>query len=213
AKLLTAKHAGNPDIARRIRILGMAMRPAGAHFNTCADAVLRRHQIQITYHSRGKNQWTDRIVSPQRLVHYRDNWYLDAWCHSDGALRSFAVDRIRTSRILDQTTHEIPDGELDEHFASAFGIFAGAATHTAVLRFTPHAARWVADETWHPQQKGRLLEDGSYELRLPYGNSTELVMDILKYGPEVEVIEPPELRHTVGERLAAAATKYRKSEQ
>jgi len=209
--LLTAKHADNLDLARRIRILGMAMRPAGEHFNTCADAVLRRRRLQIQYHSRSKDQPSDRTVSPQRLVHYRDNWYLDAWCHADDALRCFSVDRIRAVHMLDESAREIPDAELDDHFASAFGIFAGAATDIAVLRFSPQAARWVADETWHPQQEGKYLDDGHYELRIPYGNPTELVMEILKYGPEVEVVAPDKLRREVAERLKTACGRYQVS--
>jgi len=206
--LLTAKHASSPDIARRIRILGIAMRAAGEHFNTCADAVLRRRGLNLHYHSRSKDELTERSVSPQRLVHYRDNWYLDVWCHRDQALRSFSVDRIRAAQILEEPARETPDAELDRHFATAYGIFAGEPTNTAVLRFTPGAARWVAEEIWHPEQQGKFLDDGSYELRIPYGNPTELVMEILKYGPDVEVTAPGKLRREVADRLKAACERY-----
>jgi predicted DNA-binding transcriptional regulator YafY len=206
--LLSAKYAGNPDIARRIRILGIAMRAVGESFNDCSDAVLRRRCLALQYHSRSKNEFTERTVSPQRLVHYRDNWYLDAWCHRDQELRCFSVDRIRAAQILEEPAREICDSELDRHFATAFGIFAGEPAETAVLRFTASAARWVADEAWHPEQEGRFLGDGTYELRIPYGNSTELAMEILKYGPDVEVIGPPGLRRNVAERLKAASKRY-----
>ena len=52
------------------------------------------------------------------------------------------------------------------------------------------------------------LEDGSYELSVPYGRTEELMMDILKYGPDVEVIGPPELRDEVALRLKTAAECY-----
>lgn len=77
-----------------------------------------------------------------------------------------------------------------------------------MLRFTPERARWVADEHWHPQQQSLLLGDGSYELRIPYSDSRELIMDILKHGAEVEVIAPEELRREVLEHLRLAAAKY-----
>jgi proteasome accessory factor C len=206
--LLTAKHAGRPNIARRIRILGIAMHPAAEHFNACADAVLRRRCLNLEYHSRSRDELTERRVSPQRLTHYRDNWYLDAWCHSARALRSFSVDRIRAAHVLGEPAREIPDAELDRHFATAYGIFAGEPKAVAVLRFTPERARWVAEESWHPQQEGKWLEDGRYQLRIPYGNATELVMDILKYGPDVEVLAPPALRREVADRLKAACGQY-----
>jgi predicted DNA-binding transcriptional regulator YafY len=88
----------------------------------------------------------------------------------------------------------VPVSTLDEHFATAYGIFSGKANKTAVLRFSPERARWIADERWHPDQVGQFLMDGRYELRFPYRDSRELVMDILRHGPDVEVVAPEALR-------------------
>ena len=74
---------------------------------------------------------------------------------------------------------------------------------------SPLAARWVASQDWHPKQKGEIGKDGSYSLSIPYANDRELVMDILKYGPEVEVLEPAALRRRVAAQLRAAAKLYR----
>ncbi|MGZ0020321.1 helix-turn-helix transcriptional regulator [Nitrosomonas sp. wSCUT-2] len=209
-KILAAQHSNNPPItAHRIRILRMMGRQTGLkHFQTTASAVLQRKQLNITYHSRSRDQQTERTVSPQRLTHYRDNWYLDAWCHKREALRSFAVERIAASTLLDTAAREIPEAELDEHFATGYGIFAGKATRTAILRFTTERARWVADEQWHPRQQGKFLPDGRYELHIPYASKTELVMDILKHGAAVEVIAPETLRQTILLNLQQAQEYY-----
>jgi predicted DNA-binding transcriptional regulator YafY len=79
-----------------------------------------------------------------------------------------------------------------------------------VLRFTPERARWVASEEWHPRQKARFEPGGAYVLEVPYGDDRELLMDILKYGPDVEVLAPPALRERVAEALTAARRLYRK---
>lgn len=208
--ILQSEQLGSGEIARRVRILRMAGRSTGGEcFQTVAGALLQRRQIEILYHGRERDAETDRVISPQRLAHYRDNWYLDAWCHQAKALRSFALERIRIARPLDSPSIEIADEKLDAHFARSYGIFAGEPIATALLRFTPERARWVAEETWHPRQEGRLLEDGSYELKIPYSDARELMMDILKYGPDVEVIGPAELRQAVRERLKEALGRYR----
>ena len=207
-ELLSTEHLGSGELLRRVRIPPVAARPASEHFGSLADALLKRRRLRIVYHGRARDEVTERVISPQRLIHYRGNWYLDAWCHVREGLRSFAVERIRRCALLDEPAREIGDSELDEHFATSYGIFAGKPSNTAVLRFSPQAARWVADERWHPDQQGVWLEDGSYELRIPYGDSRELVMDVLKYGPEVEVIAPETLRRGVAERLMQAAEKY-----
>ena len=212
-KILTSDHLGGGEssgITKRVRILRMTGRNiSGQHFQIIVSTLLQRKRLTIHYHSRGNNTEAQREVSPQRLTHYRDNWYLDAWCHTRKALRSFAVERIRAAGTLSKCALDIPESKLDAHFASSYGIFAGQPKHTAVLRFSPERARWVAEEQWHPQQQGKSLADGSYELRIPYADPRELVMDILKYGADVEVISPESLQNTVAEHLQNALGRYR----
>jgi len=193
----------------RIRILSMMPRAGKLpHFAAVAGAVMAGRRLRITYHARSSDEETRREVSPQRLVHYRDNWYLDAFCHLRDDLRSFAVERITAVSKLDRPARKVPEAVLDEHFSRAYGVFAGKADKLAVLRFTPAAARWVADEIWHPEQQSRWLDDGRYELRIPYGNPTELLLDICRHGPDVEVAAPPALRRAAAERLRQAAAQY-----
>ncbi|MFM8554615.1 MAG: WYL domain-containing protein, partial [Betaproteobacteria bacterium] len=66
----------------------------------------------------------------------------------------------------------------------------------------------VRAEVWHPRQRARLLDDGRYELRVPYANSAELEMDMLRHGEHVEVVGPLALRAAISERLKAAAQHY-----
>jgi len=188
----------------RIRLSTVAARRLHlAHFQAVGTALLQRRRLRIDYHGRGRDERRQRDVSPQRLVHYRDNWYLDAWCHWRGALRSFAVDSITSVRVLDQPARDIPDAELDAELGAGYGIFAGAQVQWATLRFSAERARWVAAESWHPDQHGRWDHEGRWLLSLPYADPRELVMDILQYVPEVEVIGPAELEEEVRRRLKA----------
>ena len=57
------------------------------------------------------------------------------------------------------------------------------------------------------EAEGRFEADGSYRLRLPYTDPTELVMDILRHVPEVEVLGPEGLRALVEEKLRAALAR------
>ena len=201
-KILAAQNLGNREIANRIRILSMMGRNKTVrYFQQVASALLQRQQLDMIYYTRSNGGQTSRTVSPQRLTHYRDNWYLDAWCHKREALRSFALECIKKAAPIELAARDIAEAKLDEHFASSYGIFAGKANHIAVLHFTAERARWVADEQWHPQQQGKFLPDGRYELRIPYANETELIMDILKHGAAVEVIAPESLRQSIVKKL------------
>jgi predicted DNA-binding transcriptional regulator YafY len=201
------------EITRRIRILPQAARhtePAG--FQLAVHALLARKRLSFHYHGRARGDITTRSVSPQRLVHYRDNWYLDAWDHGKRALRTFAVERIREPRLLDARAEDIPEARLNRHFTESYGIFGGRPKRRAVLRFTPERARWVADEAWHPRQKG-WFDGDRYCLEIPYSDDRELVLDILKHGPEVEVLRPKSLRKKVLGQLLRAASQYRRKQR
>jgi predicted DNA-binding transcriptional regulator YafY len=177
-------------------------------FGACVEAVLRRRRLLVRYRSRTQDESLERELSPCRLVFYRDNWYLDAWCHLRAGSRRFAVDRVSEARILTAEALDLPEADLDGQLGEVFGIFSGAARATAVLRFSALRARWVADEVWPGQRGARWLEDGRYELHVAYGDPTELIMEVLKFVPDVEVLDPPELRQAVAERLRAALKKF-----
>ena len=208
-QILATEHLGSGEAHQRIRILAMASRARDMkHFQAVAGAVLQRKRLVIHYYNRERDELTVREVSPQRLAHYRDNWYLDAWCHKQKGLRIFAVECIRHAETLDKPARNISKTALDKELAASYGIFAGKPAAIAVLRFTPKRARWVADETWHPQQQSRWLEDGRFELTIPYADPRELVMDILKYGADVEVVAPDELRKDIKNLLDEAGRQY-----
>jgi predicted DNA-binding transcriptional regulator YafY len=208
-KLLETHQVPPSEVAKRIRLLNVSHRDAPpAHFQTAAQAVLQRQKVKLLHYNRQDDRRTEREVSPQRLIHYRGTWYLDGWCHLRKGLRSFSLDAIEQLRIVEGAPKELDEQALDDYFAQSYGIFSGEANQVAVLRFTPERARWVKNERWHPKQVGTLEAGGAYRLEIPFGNDTELVMDILRHGPAVEVLQPESLRKRVREQALALAAQY-----
>lgn len=197
------------QLRRRVRIIGLAQRTVALqHFQRVGTALTQRRRLQITYTARGTGQITKREVSPLRLVHYRENWYLDTWCHLRNSLRNFAVDALTEAHILNSPAKELSDVELDTLFDPSYGIFSGGPINWAWLQFTSERARWVEHEQWHPQQQGHYQPDGSYLLKIPYADHRELVMDILKHGAHCDVIQPTSLRQIVSNEIKKMAAKY-----
>ena len=197
------------EVRKRIRIETVGAREFHLdHFQLIGSALLRRKRLVIRYYGRGRDEVSEREVSPQRLVYYRDNWYLDAWCHLRIGLRAFSLDAIRAAEILDLKAKDVNDSHLESVLGSGYGIFSGESVNWAVLRFTPERARWVAAEKWHPHQKGQLLKDGFYELRVPYADDREIIMDILKYGEDCQVLGPDALIDRVRDQFRLALGQY-----
>lgn len=134
--------------------------------------------------------------------------YLDAWCHMWNELRNFAVDSILRAEVLEKKAKDVSRSSMDEILGPGYGIFNGKDLQWAKLKFSPERARWVAQEHWHPKQKGTLEKDGSFVLELPYTDDRELIMDILKFGAEVEVLGPPLLKKRVKAEIGKMSAHY-----
>lgn len=217
-QMLGSGAGGATQLLKRVKIVSAQRRPVPSRwFERISAALLSRRRLQLRYLTRTRGETTAREVSPQRLVHYRHTWYLDAWCHRVQALRRFALDAVEHASVLNARAQELPLKQVAAAMDGGYGIFAGragtpgegaSARQWAVLRFEASAAAWASREEWHPDQRGRWLDGGRWELSLPYQEDTELVMDILRRGAAVEVLSPPGLRAKVATALAAAAARY-----
>lgn len=201
-KLLAARGIERDAFEHHIKVLPLNNRYiANLLFAQVCEALLTKQRLKIRYSSYNQRR-TDREISPQTLVYYRENWYLDAWCHLRNDLRTFSLARIERLVPQQQPSLAVAPEKLHSHFSQGYGIFSGPATRQAVLRFGPAIAREIAMQQWHPEQSGE-WDGGDYRLTVPYSDDRELVQDILRHVPNVYVESPTTLRKAVQERLRA----------
>ncbi len=205
-EMLGTTEAEAKAIVKRVKIVGTARRPVPTRaFERVVDALVRRRQMHLRYLTR---EVTERDVSPQRMVHHRNTWYLDAWCHRSDGLRRFALDAIQDATVLDDKAREVPLRQVQQEMDGGYGIYAGSRPAWVTLRFAPQVAQWVSREEWHPKQETRWADHGAYELKLPYTNPTELAMDILRHSGDVEIVEDSGVvGQLVSDRLARAVAR------
>jgi predicted DNA-binding transcriptional regulator YafY len=198
------------EMVKRIKVMSAARRPvAPRHFELLGGALTRRQRVHLHYWVRSRREMTERTVSPQRLVHWRNTWYLDAWCHATDALRRFALDAIREAELVPSPrAKDVALKTIEAELDAGYGAFSGGKLQWATLEFTPEAAQWVRHEQWHPQQEQKLHGDGSLTLRVPYTEATELAMDVLRHGDQVRVAAPAALARAVQQTLQRAAARY-----
>jgi predicted DNA-binding transcriptional regulator YafY len=199
------------ELMRRVKLISTARRRVPSrHFELLGSALVQRKRVWLRYFKRSDRSVSEREVSPQRLVNYRNTWYLDAWCHASEGLRRFALDAVQQAEALEHKARHVAVKDLESQLDAGYGIYGGggARLRWATLLFSAEAAQWVANEEWHAQQKSRWLDDGRYELQVPYSDQTELTMDILRHGDSVEVLGDKALVAAIGERLGKAAAMY-----
>ncbi len=193
------------ELRRRVKLIGTARRRVvGESFETVGSAVVKRRRLRIRYRKKRDGEVSEREVSPQRLVHHRHAWYLDAYCHASQGLRRFALDGIEAATPLEEPAQAMALDELEAELDRGYGIFAGGTPREAELVFSAEAAAWVSREEWHPAQHSDFLPDGRWRLRLPYVDDTELLMDLLRHAGQVEVLRPAGLRAAFAARLREA---------
>ncbi len=208
-KILETQGADAKTLSQRIRVVHAGKRRLPLKsFELVAKATVDRKQIEIIHLNRQTGESIKRTISPQQLIHYRDNWYVDAWCHLRGGIRSFAVDAIENCVLMDTDAKELDSEQLQQQMQSGYGIFGGQAKAWAELKFTVERARWVQHEEWHPDQKGTLHKDGTYTLEVPYSDERELIGDILRMGSDVKVMGPAQLTKQVKAIVQALLKQY-----
>lgn len=208
-EMLTGQGMSSDKLTQRVRLVHAGKRNLKLKcFEQIAHSTLHRKQINIHHFNRQNGITVERIISPQQLVHYRDNWYVDAWCHLRREVRSFAVDAITDCKQLTQDAKELDSEQLRKSMQGGYGIFGGIVKEWAKLKFTPERARWVKHEEWHPDQKTYEEADGTYLLEIPYSDERELVGDLLKYGASLEVLSPKSLKEKISQEAKKIISNY-----
>ncbi len=207
-KLLASRGIERSAFDQHIKVLPLSNRYIANHmFANVCEAVLKKQKLAISYRNYQRHI-SKRTISPQTLVYYRENWYLDAWCHLRNGLRTFSLARVEKLTILDERASALPCEQLNAHFTEGYGIFSGEAKYTAVLRFSSEIAHEIAMQQWHPNQQGS-WDNGHFLLTLPYSDERELIQDILRYSPYVRVEQPSALQLSVRDRLQRAIQLYK----
>jgi predicted DNA-binding transcriptional regulator YafY len=146
-KLLGQGKFSSTDIQRRIRISRVGSRQLSTeYFQVIAHALMNHKRLFVKHFSRQNGQLAGREVSPQRISYYRDNWYLEAFCHLRNDLRSFSIDAMESVIELEKSAVFVDEKTLSKELKSGYGVFAGSKLQVAKLKFTPFRARWVAKE-------------------------------------------------------------------
>jgi predicted DNA-binding transcriptional regulator YafY len=134
--------------------------------------------------------------------------YVVGFSLSHKELRTFKVERIFRVTLTTRSFQRPENLNVDELVRFAWGIWYGKPEHDVCLHFQPRVARRVKETLWHPQQQVSDLPNGGVEWHVQVAGTQELIPWIRGWGPDVEVISPPELRQTIADDVRLAAEIY-----
>jgi predicted DNA-binding transcriptional regulator YafY len=178
-------------------------------FDALAKAVTDREEIEFSYHKLAGEKPEKRTVRPYHLGCIEDQWYLFGHDAARGAIRTFALPRIRGVERTGTKFRRPKDFSVGKLLEGSFAVFEGRNAKPVKILFRGVAARLVAERSWHPTQK--IKPHGKHAaLTMHVGLSPDLVQWILGWGGEAEVLGPAELRQRVACAAAGAAAVYRR---
>lgn len=177
-------------------------------FKVVTTALLQEKLLSFSYYSPSASNCTIRTVEPHHMVNYMGSWHLIAYCHLRNSWRDFVLARITLCRIQNDCFNARSQSEWRPYLEDTFGIFQTKHSFNVQLRFTPERSRWVRGELWHEKQVEKVETDGSLVLTFPASHQAEVLMEVLKHGAEVEVLEPKWLKDKIVLELQMALKKY-----
>jgi predicted DNA-binding transcriptional regulator YafY len=174
------------------------------------QALLESRVCCVTYQTPTAETARSHWIQPYTLCLYNGGLYLFAHRPEDDALMVLSVERIRAINVEDLSFMKDLDvlRRIEDRRQRAFGIIDDGEELSVTLKFTAEQAPYVRERVWHPSQRLEEREDGSLILRLQASGEFEIMRWILGWGREVEVLEPPELRQALAQRLQTATRQY-----
>jgi proteasome accessory factor C len=167
------------------------------HLRRLREAFRQRRRVRLRYRKAADHEAAVRIICPYGIVFSSGMWYAVAHCDGADEVRIFRLDRIENVEQL-ETKFAVPKENVVESILREGKAFQALAAGTLRVRYSPRIARWIAEREGKP-----LDQDGSLTMEHPLADTDWAVRHLLQYGPEVDVLDPPEIREALCRRLKA----------
>lgn len=176
------------------RYADLASAGSAAHLAALRSAVRDHHKVRLRYRAGGDTESTERIVNPYSLVFAEEMWYM-VTTSDDGGLRFFRLDRVESVDVLADEFE--PNTDVAARALGSGRAFESDGARRMTVRYSPRIARWVAE-----REGKQPAEDGSLTVEHQVADDSWALRHVLQYGADAEIVEPPNLRRHVAEKLA-----------
>ncbi len=185
----------------------LSFRPFGTEetdvetFQMLSRALQEGRVLKFNYKGLGADKSQTRKVQPYHVACVENRWYLIANDLGRGAMRTFALTRMKNLELLKETFTRPEDFRIDEYLKGSLGIYKAGDDFEVVLHFDKWASQLIRERRWHSSQELTDLPGGCVRLRVRLNNIEEVERWVLSWGVHATVVRPEALR----ERLLTTA--------
>jgi predicted DNA-binding transcriptional regulator YafY len=171
------------------------------------QAMLDNATLSLQYKKYQSTKAEARRIHPYAVKEFEKRWYIVAYSEEGKGLRTYAMDRIVALEPTGEHFQMPKDFDVDTLFEASYGIYLpeeGQKPQLVKIRTTEREAAYLEDLPLHPSQ----LHIGPTEFVLRVIPNPGFVMELLRHGDRLEVLEPEELRQTLKEEFKKAYLIY-----
>lgn len=185
--------------------------PSGhLHLTGIMEAMTEGVEIEIDYQKYTSDSAETLTLRPYAVKEFAKRWYLIAFCVERNGLRVYGMDRVRELRVTSRGFKMEKGFDVDELFATSFGIYLpGGKARTITFRVPEREARFLRDLPIHKSQEEVESKDGFVTFCIFVCPDKNMIMEFCRYGRNLEVLSPAEVREEIATEFRAAADIYK----
>jgi predicted DNA-binding transcriptional regulator YafY len=175
-----------------------------------SEATIHRKIIEIDYFTMSRKEKTRRKVAPYKIWFFDGAFYLVGNCGLREDIRIFALDRITSLKLTEETFEMPEDFRVEDFMRTSFGVFHGEPQNVRV-RFAAEVAGYINEKIWHKTQRIQPQKDGSLIFEARVAGTDEIKFWLMTWGSKAEVLSPVALRDEMIAEAEAMLQNYRGS--
>ena len=210
AKLLPERvSVHSEELSQRVSVIAEpATEISGEVWEALRTGLEGERTLAVHYRAPGYADPAIRMLDPYHVVGHRGQWYLLAHSHHDDEVRIYALNRIVNCKATKERFTRPSGFSPAHHIDPSFGIFRGEEEQEIAIRFAPRVASQIKEREWHPGQRVEDQPDGGIVLRYETNQMSQTLFWVGQWGPNAEILEPPDLRTRAKQWFKATVTLY-----
>jgi proteasome accessory factor B len=177
------------------------------NINGLIHAVQNQYFVHFIHQSHEVYYTTKRIVKPLAIKESQHRWYLIAEDQKDQKIKTFGLDRISNLEITN-TKFKAVLYDVEQEFKHAFGVETYEPADKIVLQFSPQQGKYAKTFPLHHSQEVVIENQDIMQVSLFMHPTNDFIMELLKFGANVKIIEPKSLQNEMKIRIQNALNRY-----
>ena len=170
-----------------------------------SHAMLAEKYITFRYKNK-KGEEKLRKVAPYAII-YSEYTYLVAKGDDDEIFKHFLLYKMENVRVVDEYYEKDENFDLQAHLSKAFGAYQEEPMKIKLL-FSEKVKDAIKDYNVHPNQQFEFNPDGTTTVSFEAGGAYEICWFLFRWGKDVQILEPQELKDTYKKLLTEVLEKY-----